>query len=535
MRRPISFVAVGLLGPLLSPATVMSQAHSAVVVPSVVTMTDFNGDGFADLPIGVIAEGSAGYSGAVSVLYGSDGGLQADAPDDQLWSQNSPGVKDRSEGLDYFGSALAPADFNADGFTDLAIGASHEAAGDSDPQNAGAVNVLYGSPLGLQAGAPDDQFWTQDSPGVKNVAEFPDYFGTALASADFNGDGFADLAIGSLDEYIKASDQGAVSVLYGSNTGLQADAPDDQFWTEDSPGVKDEGEVFDQFGGSLAASDFNADGFSDLAIGSGESVIGHDSAGAVSVLYGSAGGLQASAPDDQFWTQNSPGVKDRSQDQDHFGYALAAGDFNADGFPDLAISEPKFGSVPTPGALSVLYGSVQGLQADDPDDQLFSQDSPGVKGESEAGDNFGWSLAAGDFNADGFMDLALGDPEDKVFGIGAGAANVLFGSALGLQADSPDDQLWSQTSPGVKGRGEEGDSFGEAVAAGDFNADGFSDLAVGVEDDRVFDVVSAGAVNVLYGSAQGLQANDPDDQHWDQGRKGVGGKVGRDLFGGALA
>jgi hypothetical protein len=496
-------------------------------------MTDFNGDGFADLAIGVISEGS--YAGAVSVLYGSVGGLQADVPDDQLWSQNSPGVKDRSEGLDYFGSALAPADFNADGFTDLAIGASHETAGDGNPQNAGAVNVLYGSPLGLQAEAPDDQFWTQDSPGVKDEAELPDYFGFALASADFNGDGFADLAIGSLDEYIKASDQGAVSVLFGSDSGLQADAPDDQFWTQDSPGVKDEGEVFDQFGGSLAASDFNADGFSDLAIGSGESVDGHDEAGAVNVLYGSAAGLQADAPDDQFWTQNSPGVKGRSQHQDRFGHALAAGDFNADGFPDLAISEPKFGSVSAPGALSVLYGSVQGLQADDPDDQLLSQDSPGVQGEGEAGDNFGWSLAAGDFNADGFTDLALGDPDDNVFEIGAGAANVLFGSAFGLQADSPDDQLWSQTSPGVKGRAEEGDLFGAAVAAGDFNADGFSDLAVGVEDDRVFNVVGAGSVNVLYGSAQGLQADEPDDQLWDQGRPGVKGKVGVNLFGGVLA
>jgi hypothetical protein len=293
--------------------------------------------------------------------------------------------------------------------------------------------------------------------------------------------------------------------------------------------------VFDQFGGSLAASDFNADGFSDLAIGSGESVDGHDEAGAVNVLYGSAGGLQADAPDDQFWTQNSPGVKDRSQRQDRFGHALAAGDFNADGFPDLAISEPKFGSVSAPGALSVLYGSVQGLQADDPDDQLLSQDSPGVKGEGEAGDNFGWSLAAGDFNSDGYTDLALGDPGDKVFDIPAGTANVLFGSAFGLQADSPDDQLWSQTSPSVKGRGEEGDLFGAAVAAGDFNADGFSDLAVGVEGDRVFNVVGAGSVNVLYGAAHGLQADGPDDQLWDQGRPGVKGKVALNLFGAVLA
>jgi hypothetical protein len=54
------------------------------------------------------------------------------------------------------------------------------------------------------------------------------------------------------------------------------------------------------------------------------------------VLYGSAVGLQATSPDDQFWHQDSPDVLDRAQDFDFFGFSLGAGDFNPDGLANLA-------------------------------------------------------------------------------------------------------------------------------------------------------------------------------------------------------
>src|SRR5919204_3240556 len=79
-------------------------------------------------------------------------------------------------------------DFNADGFADLAIGIRFEDVG--TVTDAGAVSVLYGSVAGLQSTSPNDQLWTQDSPGVKDNAEVGDLFGTALATGDFNADGF---------------------------------------------------------------------------------------------------------------------------------------------------------------------------------------------------------------------------------------------------------------------------------------------------------------------------------------------------------
>src|SRR5439155_18894373 len=133
----------------------------------------------------------------------------------------------------------AGGDFNGDGFSDLAIGAPFEDVGRL--ANAGAVNVLYGALRGLHAngiGGPDDQFWFQGHDGVDDHPEAGDHFGWSLASGDFNGDGYSDLAIGVPHEDVRLEsnhgivvDAGAVNVLYGSPTGLQTSSPADQFWS----------------------------------------------------------------------------------------------------------------------------------------------------------------------------------------------------------------------------------------------------------------------------------------------------------------
>jgi FG-GAP repeat len=115
-------------------------------------------------------------------------------------------------------------------------------------------------------------------------------------------------------------------------------------------------------------ADFNNDGFADLAIGApGESVGAPDEsvgsiifAGAVNVLYGTAAGLTGSGS--QTFTQNSPGVGSTAEDEDLFGFALAAADFDTDGVADLAISAPfeSIGSIRVAGAVNVLYGTAAG-------------------------------------------------------------------------------------------------------------------------------------------------------------------------------
>jgi hypothetical protein len=510
-------------------------------------LTDFNGDGYADLAVGVPLEnvGPVGDAGAVHVLYGSPSGLQASAPDDQLWSQDSPEVLDLAEPGDWFGWSVAAGDFNADGFADLAVGVPLENVGPVG--DAGAVHVLYGSPSGLQASAPDDQLWSQNSPGVEDIAERGDEFGWSVAAGDFNGDGFADLGVGArLEDIGDVVDAGAVQVLYGSPSGLQASAPDDQLWSQDSPEVEDSAEGADQYGFAVAAGDFNNETFDDLAVGVPyedlEGASHRRDAGGVHILYGSVGGLQAVSPADQYWMQGLNGVQDRAEVDDLLGWATSAGDFNGDGFDDLIAGAPfeDVGpqQVTNAGAANVLYGSAAGLQSTAPDDQFWHQDSPGVIGLAESQDQFGYSVATGDFNGDGFDDVAVGvngeDGGDESIP-GSGAVNILYGSADGIHAAR--DWHLEQGDDAVKDAPEPWDRLGSAVAIGDFNADGYADLAVGVPFEDVGAVLSdVGAVHVLYATAAGLQAVDPDDELWTQDSPGMEdrGEPG-DRFGSSLA
>jgi FG-GAP repeat len=310
---------------------------------------------------------------------------------------------------------------------------------------------------------------------------------------DFNGDGFDDLAIGVPLEDVHTGagiidDAGAVNVLYGSSNGLSAASPPrpDQFWTQSTPDVNDVSEAGDLFGDSLSSGDFNGDGFDDLAIGvpsedvdTGTGTIAN--AGAVNVLYGSSNGLSATSPPrpDQIWTQSTPNVNGGSEEFDKFGDSLSSGDFNGDGFDDLAIGTPfedidtGAGTIDDAGAVNVLYGSSSGLSATSPPrpDQIWTQSTPDVNDVSEAGDLFGDSLSSGDFNGDGFDDLAIGVPfEDVVVGqsevLGAGAVNVLYSSSNGLSATSPPrpDQIWTQSTADVNDISEPDDNFASALS-----------------------------------------------------------------------
>jgi hypothetical protein len=496
MRRTTLVVAFLLLVACAATASPV-VAQPTAGNPSDVA-ADFNHDGFADLAVGVPGEND--IAGAVNVLYGAGGGLSGSGG--QAFSQ----VGGAPEFLDRFGEALAGGDFNGDGFADLAVGASGEDV--NGVHDVGAVSVLYGSAGGLTTAG--GRLFTQ----LGSAPEEQDWFGWALAAGDFNNDGFADLAVGAPYETVgSAFAAGAVSVLYGSSGGLTTSGG--RLFTQVGSTV----EGGDQFGNALTAADFDHDGFVDLAAGApGEGIGGAAGAGAgaVSVLPGSAAGLTATGG--RLLTQVGGAV----EGGDQFGDALASADFNHDGFADLAAGAPseKVGSTLGAGAVSVLPGSAGGLTATG--GRLFTQ----IGGRPERYDLFGFALAAGDFDQDGFADLATGAPLEDVGTLDdAGALSVLYGSSSGVTASG--GRLFTQ----VAGRVEASDEFGEQLAAGDFDHDGFAELAAAAPMEDVGTVANAGALSLLPGSGAGLTST--GGRLFTQASPGIPGTPETfDLFGG---
>lgn len=160
---------------------------------------------------------------------------------------------------------------------------------------------------------------------------------------------------------------------------------------------------------------------------------------------------------------------------DLMGKAVAAGDFNGDGYDDLASGAPgeNLDGRDEAGAVIVNWGTEHGLTHEWA--VLLTPESLG--GVNEADGQFGRALAAGDFNGDGKDDLAIGQPGFDLSGTVADVGKVWIvtghASAFGSHAIIP--RLQSDAG----GANEAGDEFGWALAAGDFNDDGYADLAIG--------------------------------------------------------
>ena len=176
-------------------------------------------------------------------------------------------------------------------------------------------------------------------------------------------------------------------------------------------------------------------------------------------------------------------------------------DFNGDGCADLAIGAPRenIGSiVNTWDGHHPLWFSRRTLCRWGPG--MAPGDVTGVPGDNEDGDRFGEALTAGDFDDDGYWDLAIGAPLENIGSIvNTGTVTILYGSAAGVSADGT--QGWHQDVTGVPGDNEDGDRFGEALTAGDFDDDGYWDLAIGAPLENIGSIVEAGMVTILYGSA----------------------------------
>ncbi|MDN3357329.1 FG-GAP repeat protein [Actinomadura sp. DC4] len=262
-----------------------------------------------------------------------------------------------------------------------------------------------------------------------------------------------------------------------------------------------------------AFSDVNGDGVEDIVTSTTARMLpdygrAPDVGGSVEVI---PGGSHLPGAMTSLISQDSPGVPGTSQAGDAFGFALATGDFDGDGLTDVAIGAP-YKDVTDPagvlqrdaGSVTVLYGTPDFPYLESRGLSQIIQTASGLNAAPEAGDRFGLSLSTGDYDADGYADLAIGTPYEDVGSLtDAGAFYVLYGSPTnGLTVTGA--QNIDGSNAGV-GTAEADDHFGWSLASGDVTGDGVDDLAFTTQNEAVSGVTGAqGAVIVYPGSAAGV-------------------------------
>ncbi|MEZ4654762.1 MAG: FG-GAP-like repeat-containing protein [Candidatus Eisenbacteria bacterium] len=381
------------------------------------TMTagDFNGDGYSDVITSIQGHRSgAERLGGFRLYFGNEDGEFADSV------EMAGGQVDAD-----FGVSLGTAgDINEDGYDDIVIGAASWDVGLL--ADAGRVFVYYGNDSGVVS-----------APQILDGVQAGAHFGyQCVLAGDVNGDGHADVIIGSPDFADQHPREGKAELYLGSDAGLVPSG-----WSYAG------GEMDAELGRACGpAGDVDGDGFDDVLIG----VPGIDAdRGRLYLFRGRDGGLYVD-PSKEI-VGGGAGYR--------FGAAVfTAGDLNADGLSDVIVGAPGGG----PGGEAYVFrGTDNGALL------LLTA----ILESPTAGAGYGAAVStAGDINADGFADLIIGAPEYPRTGERYGAAFVHLGSESGVVID-PILQLDGDW---------QGGRFGISVApAGDFNGDGYGDIVTG--------------------------------------------------------
>ncbi|MCD6382884.1 MAG: FG-GAP repeat protein [Thermoplasmata archaeon] len=520
-----------------------------------VLIEDINMDGYDDVIVSAprYNPGGSSYQGKLYIYYGSSSGPSTTPS----WTY-TPSVSNS-----YYGEGIAVGDYDGDSYPELAVTNSSYVdifnCNSSGPESTPSWRLYTGSSRDIVMGdvngdGKDDLLCGNNvhtsggytgrgravlyfggksegsytTPDWSVVGEAQTYanFGYTVGMGDFNGDGYDDAVISSIQYDATYVDQGKVYVYLSNGTNLQTtpewtmlgtgsytylgwallkngrdvsgDGIDDVVITETGWNSNNGRVIFyygtfvstniswkstgphqtgARFGYSLASGDFDGDGYKDLAIGAPYYDGANNDMGRVLVYNGSSGGLTSSP----VWAQ-SP----LNQLGAEFGYSLATGDFNGDGYDDLAVGAPYYDTSNTDaGRVLIYYGSSSGLA---------TTVGASFSGPDQANANFGYTLSSGDYNGDGYDDLLVGAPwYDTISYTDAGAVYLYWGTPWGLASSYSHSYYGYQSSQ----------SFGYSIATGDMYGDGIDDFAIGIPYEDYGGKTNCGGVRVYSGSTGG--------------------------------
>ena len=388
-------------GPVFADGDGFGSALSAI--------GDLDGDGVPDMVAGAAADDTGGTNrGAIHVLFmNADGSAKSS----QKIAHETAGGPTLANG-DFFGSSAAPlGDLDGDGVVDLAVGAAGDGTGGA---YRGAAHVLFMNTDGTVKGTQKIAHSTGGGPELSNYG----FFGSSLSSlGDLDGDGLPELAVGAYGDRTGGAYRGAVHVLFLAADGTASSSQHIAHNTGGGPELANG----DTFGSAVAGmGDLDGDGVPDMAVGAYGDSTGGYYRGALHVLMMNQDGTVKSTNKIAHNSGGGPGLAN----YDNFGSAaVAVGDLDGDGLPDLAVG--AFGDDTGGyyrGAVHVLLMNRSGTV------KTATKIADNTGGGPVLGDydGFGGAIALlGDIDGDGVSDLAVGASGDDTGGNGRGAVHLL--------------------------------------------------------------------------------------------------------------